>query len=380
MSDIPGQTYLPGTEPEDGESGRPRPAREARAARTAPLLPGPPSSNRGGKVTWDTRAISVDWLTVSFPAGSAHVKRVRDLLEHWYGDATETKALAGYRHGLEFANGARLAWSNVSEDDQANDPSCCVQLSGTPLAALDSGARVELCRRLTLGGRVTRIDLALDLHHAERVGLVAVVHEAFQAGQVCKFRVFNVHYGTEQGVPIPETVYLGSPRGDRCVRVYDKGIESQTADRERWERLEVQWRNDAASLVAQDVLGSRDFGTRAFEAVTGAVDFRMRSTGASRELARRAQLVWWCELCEGGVPRALVPKREKRRLDRFTGWLHEAVLPSLVGLARGCGHSYLEVLENLAGAAASVRSSPTTKLLLRDFKRQLQARPFATPF
>ena len=380
MSDIPGQSFIPGTQPGDGESGRPRPAREARAARTAPLLPGPPACNTGGKLAWTHRAISIDWLRVSFRAGGGHLDRVRKLLGEVFGPSEEAPGLWGYKRGLAFRGGARLSWANVGEEAGTGDSSCCVELQGGPLGTLDPAARVELCKRVAVGGRVTRLDLALDFFHDTYVGLVRAVHEACIAEQLCQFRKWMALVPHDGPDVDGYSVYLGSMKSERYVCVYDKGLETGTRELGQWERVEVRWSGDAADHVGQDVLGAPEFGARAFDLVLGSMSFREKGTGNDGHVNRRELLPWWRDVCDGGVPRAMVPKREKRTLGRFVSWLRESVLPTVCGLGAAVDRGHLEVLEHLVGERPRIRSSPTLGLLLADFRESVQARPFAAPF
>ncbi|MEM8709472.1 MAG: replication initiation factor domain-containing protein [Planctomycetota bacterium] len=322
----------------------------------------------------------MDWLRVSFKAGECHLPRLRALLTKYCGESEEAPGLWSYREGRLYATGARLVWAQRSEDPGDPDASCCLELSATALKALPESERLPFMRSVSLGGKFTRVDLALDFFHEENVGLITAVLEACQAGKLCQFRLWNPQLKYDMTTRKGYGVTLGSTKSERSVCLYDKGLETESKPMGEWERLEMRWEGDAAQLVGQSVLGADDFERSAFEHVIGGMSFRELGGANDRHLSRREVVAFWRDVCAGGVPRRAVPQRAPRSLARSAAWLASCVVPTFQALGDSVGRSYLEVMDYLIGDRAVPAKASGVRILVADLRKSVEARPFATVF
>lgn len=112
-------------------------------------------------------------------------------------------------------------------------------------------------RAVTQGGRVTRLDFAIDIEGVqcdplevyaswERKGLTTTARSLNPVFTSTVDKDGNIHKAS--------TVYIGARESDRFVRVYDKGAKEKTSH--PWTRIELVLRDDRANYAAQEMLRS----------------------------------------------------------------------------------------------------------------------------
>ncbi|MEX5217493.1 MAG: replication initiation factor domain-containing protein [Nitrospira sp.] len=200
-------------------------------------------------------------------------------------------------------------------------------------------------------GHVTRIDCALD----DRQGKVSVamVRKAIDAGQ-CVTRAGQVRdmgsrliHGTR--AVTGETLYVGSPRSQTLLRIYDKRLELQSAEREDAEEYGVRWelqlKKDRAQVCAQVLthLEQADWREFLIGVLRSYVDFRDVTLDACDEERYRAPLLpWWSELTEGFQKGRLVIQKKEQTLRGVKQWVSDSLTPMLAVIcATEGGESWL---------------------------------------
>ena len=130
-----------------------------------------------------------------------------------------------------------------------------------------------------------------------------------------------------------ETIYFGSPKSDKLLRVYDKTIESNgEIDAIRWE---AQYRDEKAHKIGSAWLSfepkqlETDSAQFLASTVTGCVTFCDRSDDEAH-IDRCPLLPWWerfLELTAKGV--RIIVARKKPLLEDTFNWLNRQVFPGL---------------------------------------------------
>jgi phage replication initiation protein len=279
----------------------------------------PPASNTGVQITESTA--TVDWLSFTMPFSGegftteTAAREVKDLLSD-AGEPLERGAM-GYTHGWKIPGGGRV----LHRPDRP-DMNIHVSLPSGALPYLRI-APMDLLRWVFAnGGRVTRLDVALDNYETP----IAVVDEAIRAGHLVS-RSTNRTYqgGYNEGGGF--TIYIGSRSSDRFVRFYDKAAEQGRGDGEVWTRCEVEFKGDQAQAAAHHILNGVDLRSLVFSAV----DFRDRSSGDN--VTRCDRLDWWSAWV-GAVDRVkfAVTSAVVKTAEQVYEWVRKAVAPSLAFL------------------------------------------------
>jgi hypothetical protein len=165
--------------------------------------------------------------------------RIRSMLVERFGEPDQVRGRWFYEHGERFSNGILLLSGAIAsrekervEDDEQHDGTICVDVCGSALDDLDSLDRAQLCHDLSLGGRVSRIDLAVDAYHRGRVGLIDNIIDSCSKRELCGARRWEPRMTYEgasltgYGVCIGRRGNLGS---GRYVRVYGSGSVSRSS-------------------------------------------------------------------------------------------------------------------------------------------------------
>lgn len=175
-------------------------------------------------------------------------ERVRGHRVGWFPD-----------HGLVFAEGRLGEGGLVQAADIVSRAALLVEElknRGIPIQGLaDAGVR--------------RLDVAVDLwtgSSVEGLALLECVGNASPA--VGKLMTYRMGHAVE-------SVTIKSRAGHSRARLYDKGAESEAAERGRWLRLESQWRFGRGHRLRPEELASdvlRDRFRRRFKGLTQAVE------------------------------------------------------------------------------------------------------------
>lgn len=320
----------------------------------------PRVGNTGGKspkVSYDTRTITCHWLRVIHQASD--LPRIRAMLVERFGEPDQVRGRWFYEHGERFSNGILLLSGAIAsrekervDDEAQHEGTVCVDVCGSALDDLDSLDRARLCHDLSLGGRVSRLDLAVDAYHRDRVGLIDCIIDSCTKRELCGAKRWEPKASYDGASLVGYGVCIGR-RGNlgsgRYLRVYDKGLEAGDRPAGRWERYEVEFSGDCAAEAAVDVF--RDVAgwePRAWARVCGAVSFR-EDDSSNGELARRSLCAWWKAWIDGIEPLPTVPLRVETTLLRHARWLRETVLPTIARLADSARLPWTDALLELVG-------------------------------
>jgi hypothetical protein len=212
----------------------------------------------------------------------------------------------------------------------------------TVLDEMGGSAALQLARDLqVIGGRFSRADGYYDdrRRHAEP----GVVADAFERGDAlthirCGGAMRGLVPGSQEleACPPGATTYLGSPKSEARVRVYDKSAETgRDGAGIRWE---IQLRREhAVAFVAGAIEAGDSLGRHVLGCIRGLVDFRDWS---GRERGDRAPLLdWWAAIVADAERVGLNPPARDDSLAAKRAWLEGQVAPTLalVYYAHGAG-------------------------------------------
>jgi hypothetical protein len=182
-----------------------------------------------------TRA-GVDYIGVTFSSSFDEHRLVP-----WVGD---WKPAGRGNHGYEKRQISEYGADIVSEAEDRLGKH--FRIPGAAWQAMrDSDMAVEFLPQylLQIGGKPTRIDLALDMHESETS--VDLLHTLTDLGQIrTRARMGKRITSTRE-----DGFYVGSRGSDKFCRVYDKRLEQDTPTAPRWVRVELQMRKRYASLI-----------------------------------------------------------------------------------------------------------------------------------
>lgn len=353
------------------------------APTTRPTDARPPHVTRGAKLhtTLKSPEIGLDWIRCVGPASLA--PRVSNWLRRSFGDPQAVKGRYRFGSGKQYQSGALLFEDHAGEwkpregdhtpadDAPAMAGLCCVEFTGSVLAAMPPVERVRVLRRLVrLGFRCTRVDVALDFRDDEGVGLIGSMLSSCHAGHLCGARTFEEIHRESSGALQGWTVYAGR-RGKagsgRLVRCYDKGLESKTAPAGTWERFEAEFTRDTAHKAAIELVQANDWTDAAAGLALGSIDFRERR-GLSRALARRPRCSWWERVIRAVRLRRVVVTRRTPTLETYALWLRRAVAPMLARIAAETHRTVSSVWAELVGDV-DPSMSPAAAMRVFEFRR-----------
>lgn len=194
---------------------------------------------------------------------------------------------------------------------------------------------------------LTRVDGYYDdqTRHVEP----ETVAQAFRDGQALSHLARVREIRQYQGRARPDgpmlvagvTTYLGSPKSEAMVRVYDKAAESGNAGAGvRWE---VQLRGKRAGLFLMGAIAAGDhLGAHVLGTIRGLVDFRARPAGVRGDRGRL--LDWWAAIVGDADRVTLSLPAKQDSLGRRARWLGRQVAPTLALVGIGYGTDWLNAL------------------------------------
>lgn len=196
-------------------------------------------------------AWSIDWLSVTFKTGFTDLQLRKACsfgfpLKTWAID----KGKFGYSTAFIHPFGL-LVMSNHSRPEMGVH----LAFSGRALHSLaehDITGVSLLQWALENGGRVTRLDLAIDAFEVEidPITLASCPRIALEPGSARKWSSVKGHDGGA-------TAYIGSRKSEKFLRIYNKAAEQHRNDI-LWTRLELELKSDSARAAANQFIAMTD--------------------------------------------------------------------------------------------------------------------------
>ena len=205
-----------------------------------------------------------------------------------------------------------------------------------------------------LGGKVTRVDVALDGAPFKP----RTLYRAWQRGHV-RTKVPRDHPDSASLLENAEgaTFYLGTPASDRRLRVYDRRGPT---------RVEMQLRRGMAEAWWSKVGEASDagIGALALGLVAGFVEFAAPD-GSDTNRSRWSRLGWWDAFVGGTVALVGLVSRTPTALHGLVGhvWRNAAAVATYLDAVKALGHDAQRALGELLHHGTARRSARHRALL-----------------
>lgn len=305
----------------DGGAGDAPPSARAGGAEVRP-----PNVLRGS--TWSS---SIDWIRATGKNHPGHFADIRGVLADRLGGPGElARGLHHYAESERWSEGVSLHFGGNNETWMLE--ACGGYLSQIPLSQQLGLLRAAYGRG---GLSCTRLDLAIDLRFDVPTRLLGRLVKGCEDGQLVRPRSWSPVSNHHRRDVTGEGVYLGSRQSEVVVRVYDKGLETKTAERGRWLRFEGVFKGDRAAEVGRQAseFGADTFPSWALSLVFGAIDFRTDDHKLPR---------WWAELVAGIDPLRVTVPRPASSFGGFRDQAYRSVGHRLSRAASALGISVAE--------------------------------------
>lgn len=291
----------------------------------------PPVSNRGAQNTHEQGLkVLVDWVSVTLknlqPDELIGVIGLDpdDFVELEYG-------YSGYRRQVRCGNIAVYF-------DGREDMGIHLQMSGQGCREYEGkpgfrGWQVFFLRLLDLGGKLTRLDLAVD----DFTGYFTLdtIYRKIRAGEVSSrfkdavaYEKVSLGDGSRKG----STVYFGSASSRIQIRFYDKLAERLAKGEiieglDFWNRTELELRKERAQKAGEMIAFTEDAGRVTMGILKEYVRFLVK--GKDKNKSRWKTARFW-EKFLGDVKNVkLTDEPVERTLEKTVSWLERQVTPSL---------------------------------------------------
>lgn len=248
---------------------------------------------------------TIDWISATFGKDALDELREMSAFGKRVGKDNDS-AMHGYTASCRWESGAILMWGEHSER-----MGCHLVLSGKCLAALayEGYSPIDIlgwCDRL--GGRTSRVDLAIDLFYSS-------LHHSV-LGQLDRLPVKGkgrkpdlTHVVKDDG---GWTVYVGARTSEKFIRIYDKAKEQKDYETD-WVRIEIECKGRVAHYLGSylsEKSVSEAYGT-ASTLISSMVAFKGNA---------------WAQALSRDIVALSIPKRSG--VDK-RGWLLNVCAPSL---------------------------------------------------
>lgn len=236
---------------------------------------------------------TIDWLSITRKVAlSEQFDFVCDVCWILGGEWKDTKGGLGYSRGRRHASGATILW------DGTEDMGVHLVLNSDALAYFS-----EWITELDLEQwQCSRIDIAVDVSDVT-VSEVIDLGEGIVSRSRERVEVRNLR---GRG----HTLYIGSPKGRKMVRVYDKAAEDGLPEGVTLTRIEVQLRDEYARAAWAHIIG----GGSPADVLARSIDFRESGEGPKRSWKR---LDWWVRALSGACFSFVFPKLKRVKADVF---------------------------------------------------------------
>ncbi len=277
--------------------------------------------------------IVIDWLEITLP-DDFRLQNKYHSLKHYIRIlgakfSTAPRGMNGYLTRIIYGKAEILM-------DGSEGMGVHIILSGQALRQMDNDPLTFLHWCLHHGGKVSRIDLALDDVSGELT--LNRVKRAVRAGAAsCKAKQYrHMESGkVSTGEITGETFYFGSAKSDTQYRIYDKAAEQGLEG--HWVRCEGQYRHENAHRVAQLVHAAKfDIGPVFCGLLRGYLNFLKPSKTDSNK-GRWKVASWWLNLLEHAEKIKLSVPKSKPSPEQKKEWFTKQVAPSMAFLFKYYG-------------------------------------------
>jgi DNA relaxase NicK len=248
----------------------------------------------------------IDWLAFTTPLSLMPSPELYTVFPPKSGGFTAVQAHNGYKTAYRNGYGALCQWNTERPEMRV-----LTQYSGTTLARYqDENIRPTSLLQLHAikdGSRLTRIDLAFDLHDT---GLsISEQYESLKRGNAkAATSKANLIVGVTGGT----TLYIGSRQSDKFLRIYDKAAEQEIPG--DWVRVELEIKGDTAQALGKQISMASEYELAAI------------AKGMLWSMVQFPDEIWQ-NLCSESSPVGFSISHKKS--DNLKSWLADQVAPAV---------------------------------------------------
>ena len=284
----------------------------------------------------------VDWLEFTIKNHTATCI-IENLLLLSEADFTALpKGRYGYSHQLKWSKGNLFVLYNEDESP-LSDMGVHVLLSGSgcdtysvhrELLDLMQAVVCHQCYKFT------RIDLAIDDMQGELLVFDRIHHHATAGLYTSRWAVWNevLTHKTSDNTYVGRTLYFGSRSSDIFCRVYDKTLEQLYKHRndeeealeipEKWTRLEIVYKKERATLLAEHLSETEDLGVALRETLNNYIRF-LEPTDTDVNRSRWPSAPWWATFIDEAGQLSLTTTPADRSIEDMRSWIERQISPTL---------------------------------------------------
>jgi len=274
-------------------------------------------------------SVRLDWLRYSAATGYPLAKMIPQEISIDY--LSEVEPLPNYHIAYKLEPFGRIDVSH------RNEQGVLVTYSGKDLEGIQTGGiSPEYLLKYTHSNKwlhCSRVDVAIDV-----IGMIAPPSDIFKAWKKNKVKthcrkIQMIEALDNNRDAAGSTVYVGSRKSDRMLRIYDKAIESG-GDEELWLRIEAELKGDAAKVA---------------QAKANALGLPLFMSNTINDLLSVSGVAWWKRVLKS-LPVAggeIIGKRKSKQ-DTSEYWLHHIALPAIQkSIMSGDEYTRDEILKTL---------------------------------
>ena len=294
--------------------------------------------------------IVIDWLEFTMPDDFRVRDRYTSLKNYLRIEGASfvnsPRGMNGYKSQIIYGKARILL-------DGSDGMGVHVILSGSAIRQMSGDILNLLHWVLHHGGKVSRIDLALDDITGKLT--LARVKRTVRAGAVtCRAKNYRrMESGSlSTGNVTGETFYFGSAQSRTQYRIYDKASEQGCIDG-HWVRCEGQYRKENAQQVAQLIHDAKfDIGSVFCGLLRGYLNFLSPSKKDTNK-SRWSTASWWLDLLNGAEKLKLSVVKAEPCLERMGNWFNRQVAPTFACLLEANGPDAMKEIYLLGKARMS---------------------------
>ena len=300
------------------------------------------TATKGKKTDIADFAIILDWLSFTIFGHSLQVV-LEDVLGFGRDDFFHAGAGSyGYREKYVLKENPYVTVFTDGREDQGIH----VQISGQGCQFMLRRLQTELFTNvLEYDGQFTRVDLALDDREARWYTIPQLMgHIRRQEIVSCwKKAEVDTGLGLSRGELQKQVIYLGSPRSDFSLCIYNKTLEQKSSGRltpqeleqlpQGWIRWEITCRHRRAQSLVEKLLERGMAGEVFAGLLRGAMRIVRRNELDSNRRRWPEREKWW-QFVGQAEPLVLYVPPVEQALKRKVKWLQNQVAPTLAALCQ----------------------------------------------
>lgn len=320
--------------------------------------------------------IGCDYISFTFPKNQLEIFET-DFIK--LPVASTGRGFRGYKSSKDLLFGGKFAMSDDRDEVHFDLPGQAVNYYFP-----DTWEIVRLSGFIeTVGGKISRYDINLDVQDEHFVNMDEVkraVECRDYNSRATKYKIVEQFEWKEgEKVSLGRTVYIGSRKSQRLLRIYDKAKE-QKLEGVEITRFELMSRDESAGSVANAIRSAfyeSENGDAVREVILGLIrgfiDFVKNDNDTN---ATRKKLLSWWELIVADVKKIrLVRHKVELTVERAVLWIEKQVAPTLNFLRSYYGTDFNKFLNEIIRIGGT-RINEKMKKILEQKQCVLEPAPF----